>query len=241
MNAYTTESSPEFSATEAVVVRDLRKTYSVAGGELEILNGLDLTVDSGEMVAIVGESGSGKSTLLHILGTLDRPTSGTVMIGGQNPFGYTLDQLTKFRRERVGFVFQFHNLLPEFTALENVMMPKMIAGVQADPLLGSELLELVGLGGRIKHRPGELSGGEQQRVAIARALINRPLLILADEPTGALDSRTGEKVFQLFHKIQSEKKLTSILATHNANIASRCNRIFRLENGRLQEINRGYV
>jgi lipoprotein-releasing system ATP-binding protein len=224
-----------------VCVADLTKTYPSVRGPLEILRGIDLTVFEGDMVAIMGQSGSGKSTLLHILGTIDRPTSGILRFGNQDPFALSAEDLARFRRQSVGFVFQYHNLLPEFTALENVMMPRLISGNHSDDKAGAELLELVGLGDRLRHRPGELSGGEQQRVAIARALVNQPLLVLADEPTGALDNLTGEKVFQLFQKIQREKKLTSILATHNANIANRCNKLFRLENGRLQQISQGYV
>ncbi|MCI0418942.1 MAG: ABC transporter ATP-binding protein [Acidobacteria bacterium] len=219
----------------------LTKIYSDVGEPLEILRGIDLTLYKGEMIAIVGQSGSGKSTFLHILGTIDRPSSGSIRFGDQNPFALNAEELAKFRRRSIGFVFQFHNLLPEFTALENVLMPRLISGNHSGDKLGVELLELVGLGHRLKHRPAELSGGEQQRVAIARALVNSPLLILADEPTGALDSQSGELVFQLFQKIQREKNLTSILATHNASIAKRCNRLFRLENGRLHEINQQYV
>jgi lipoprotein-releasing system ATP-binding protein len=226
---------------EAVKVEGLTKTYPGVTEPLQILQGIDLTLYKGEIVAIVGQSGSGKSTLLHILGTIDRPTSGSVRFGDQNPFALKADELARFRHRSIGFVFQFHNLLPEFTALENVMMPRLIAGHRSDDGLGVELLELVGLGSRLRHRPGELSGGEQQRVAIARALVNNPLLVLADEPTGALDNQTGEVVFQLFQRIQQEKNLTSILATHNARIANRCNRLFRLENGRLQEISQHYV
>jgi lipoprotein-releasing system ATP-binding protein len=225
----------------AVQVEGLTKTYPGVTEPLQILQGIDLTIYKGEIIAIVGQSGSGKSTLLHILGTIDRPTSGSVRFGDQNPFELNAEELAKFRRRSIGFVFQFHNLLPEFTALENVMMPKLIAGHRSDERMGVELLELVGLGNRLKHRPGELSGGEQQRVAIARALVNNPLLILADEPTGALDNQTGELVFQLFQKIQREKNLTSILATHNASIANRCNRLFRLENSRLHESSQHYV
>ncbi len=224
-----------------VQVENLTKVFSGVGESLEILKGIDLTVLEGEMIAIMGQSGSGKSSLLHILGTIDRPTGGTVHFGGQNPFLLGSRELAQFRRQSVGFVFQFHNLLPEFTALENVMMPLLISGGERNEKMGVELLELVGLGHRLSHRPGELSGGEQQRVAIARALINNPLLVLADEPTGALDNQTGELVFQLFQRIQREKKLTSILATHNANIAKRCSRLLRLENGRLQETGQLYV
>jgi len=226
---------------EVVKVEGLIKTYPGVTEPLQILQGIDLTIYKGEIIAIVGQSGSGKSTLLHILGTIDRPTSGTVRFGDQNPFELSAEELAKFRRRSIGFVFQFHNLLPEFTALENVMMPKLIAGHRSDERMGVELLDLVGLGDRQKHRPGELSGGEQQRVAIARAMVNNPLLILADEPTGALDNQTGELVFQLFQKLQREKNLTSILATHNASIANRCNRLFRLENSRLHESSQPYV
>jgi lipoprotein-releasing system ATP-binding protein len=229
------------SSEKAVEIESLTKRFEGVSGPLDILQGIDLTIYKGEIIAIVGQSGSGKSTLLHILGTIDRPTSGTVRFGDQNPFELSAEELAKFRRRSIGFVFQFHNLLPEFTALENVLMPRLIAGHRSDERMGVELLELVGLGNRLKHRPGELSGGEQQRVAIARALVNNPLLILADEPTGALDNQTGELVFQLFQKIQREKNLTSILATHNASIANRCNRLFRLENSRLHEISQHYV
>ena len=222
-------------------VTGLTKVFPGVRGPLEILCGIDLTIYRGEMVAIVGQSGSGKSTLLHILGTIDRPTAGTVRFGDQDPFALKPEALAKFRRQFVGFVFQFHNLLPEFTALENVMMPRLIAGNHTDDKVGAELLELVGLGERLRHRPGELSGGEQQRVAIARALVNHPALVLADEPTGGLDNQTGERVFELLQNIQLEKKLTSILATHNVNIAKRCNRLFRLANGRLLEINQDHV
>ena len=222
-------------------VTGLTKVFPGVRGPLEILCGIDLTIYRGEMVAIVGQSGSGKSTLLHILGTIDRPTAGTVRFGDQDPFALKPEALAKFRRQFVGFVFQFHNLLPEFTALENVMMPRLIAGNHTDDKVGAELLELVGLGERLRHRPGELSGGEQQRVAIARALVNHPALVLADEPTGGLDNQTGERVFDLLQDIQQEKKLTSILATHNVNIARRCSRLFRLASGRLLEINQDHV
>jgi lipoprotein-releasing system ATP-binding protein len=226
---------------DVVRARDIKKTFRNTGEPLEILKGIDLTAHQGEMIAIVGESGSGKSTLLHILGALDRPTDGSVHFGETDIYCLNPEALAEFRRHSVGFIFQFHNLLPEFTALENVLMPRMIAGDPVDEHLGIELLTLVGLGDRLRHRPGELSGGEQQRVAIARALVNNPALILADEPTGSLDGQTGERVFELFRKIQQQKNLTSILATHNANIALRCNRILRLENGFLHVISQTYV
>src|SRR6266850_4720176 len=213
----------------------ITKSYSTVGGFLQILQGVNLNIYPGEIVAIVGQSGSGKSTLLHILGALDRPSGGTVHFGSQNIFDLVDEELARFRRHSIGFIFQFHNLLPEFTAVENVMMPRRIRGEELDERVGVQLLEMVGLGGRLNHRPGELSGGEQQRVAMARALVNRPQLVLADEPTGSLDYQTGEVVFNVFQEIQREKNLTSILATHNVKIACRCNRIFRLENGTLQE------
>jgi len=219
----------------------ITKSYSTVGGFLQILQGVNLNIYPGEIVAIVGQSGSGKSTLLHILGALDRPSGGTVHFGRQNIFDLADDELARFRRLSIGFIFQFHNLLPEFTAVENVMMPRRIRGEELDERVGVQLLEMVGLGGRLNHRPGELSGGEQQRVAMARALVNRPQLVLADEPTGSLDYQTGEVVFNVFQEIQREKNLTSILATHNVKIACRCNRIFRLENGTLQETSKNYV
>ena len=219
----------------------VKKSYPTVSGPLQILQGVYLSIYPGEIVAIVGQSGSGKSTLLHILGALDRPTGGTVHFGNQNIFDLADDELAKFRRHSIGFIFQFHNLLPEFTAIENVMMPRRIVEKDLDERVGVQLLEMVGLGHRLNHRPGELSGGEQQRVALARSLVNHPRLVLADEPTGSLDYQTGEVVFNVFQEIQREKNLTSILATHNDKMARRCNRIFRLENGILQETSKNYV
>lgn len=220
---------------------DIKRSFVTINEDLEILRGIDLTLSSGEMVAVIGQSGSGKSTLLHILGGLDRPSEGTVYFGEENIFRYGTVELAQFRRHSIGFIFQFHNLLPEFTALENVMMPRMIAGENVDEKWGIELLNRVGLKERMKHRPGELSGGEQQRVAIARALVNHPALILADEPTGNLDNVTAEHVFELFREVQREKKLTSLLATHNGKIASRCDRVLLLENGLLSDVTNDYV
>ena len=225
----------------AIEVQDLDKFYSMPGQRLEVLKGLNLTVSPGEMVAVVGQSGSGKSTLLHILGALDRPTSGSVRFGGVDLQELDAEGLAEFRRSSVGFVFQFHNLLPEFSAVENVSMPQRISGNFRDKGTEREMLALVGLDARLHHRPGELSGGEQQRVAIARALVNRPRLVLADELTGNLDSRTGTRVFELFREIQRDKKHTSIVVTHNARIASKCDRILKLENGSLQAVGGAHV
>lgn len=232
---------PNQSPAPTIEVKDLDKCYSMPNERLEVLKGLNLTVSPGEMIAVVGQSGSGKSTLLHILGALDRPTSGSVRFGTLDLQDLDAEELAEFRRSSVGFVFQFHNLLPEFSALENVNMPRRIAGTYVDDRIGMELLALVGLEKRLHHRPGELSGGEQQRVAIARALVNHPRLVLADEPTGNLDSQTGAKVFELFRKVQCDKKHTSILATHNARIAAKCDRILKLENGTLQSANGPHV
>ena len=218
----------------AIEVERLDKFYFTPNERLEVLKGLDLTVHPGEMIAIVGQSGSGKSTLLHILGALDRPTRGSVRFGTLDLQDLDAEGLAEFRRSSLGFVFQFHNLLPEFSALENVSVPQRIAGNYVDDRKGMELLALVGLEKRLHHQPGELSGGEQQRVAIARALVNQPQLVLADEPTGNLDSQTGTMVFELFRKLQRDKKHTSILVTHNARIAAKCDRILKLENGTLQ-------
>ncbi len=218
----------------AIEVERLDKFYFTPNERLEVLKGLDLTVYPGEMIAIVGQSGSGKSTLLHILGALDRPSRGSVRFGTLDLQDLDAEGLAEFRRSSLGFVFQFHNLLPEFSALENVSVPQRIAGNYVDDRKGMELLALVGLEKRLHHQPGELSGGEQQRVAIARALVNQPQLVLADEPTGNLDSQTGTMVFELFRKLQRDKKHTSILVTHNARIAAKCDRILKLENGTLQ-------
>jgi lipoprotein-releasing system ATP-binding protein len=229
------------TCSAAIRAVDIRRSFVTINETLEILRGIQLTIEPGEMVAVVGQSGSGKSTLLHILGALDRPTGGQVFFGEKDIFRFDNQELARFRRHSIGFIFQFHNLLSEFTALENVLMPRLIAGEIPDESVGRNLLERVGLGPRCHHRPGELSGGEQQRVAIARALVNQPRLVLADEPTGSLDSNTAERVFELFREVQREKNLTSLLATHNVKIASRCDRIFQLETGVLREIVNDYV
>ena len=213
----------------------IRKQYTVGGTELMVLRDLALTVDAGEMVAIVGASGVGKSTLLHILGGLDRVSEGRISVGGTEITTLADADLVAFRNRQVGFVFQFHHLLPEFTALENAEMPLRIARAPMDEgrLRATELLTRVGLAGRLTHRPGMLSGGEQQRVAVARALVMRPAILLADEPTGDLDEQTADALHALLKEMHAAYGLTSVIATHNPRLAAACDRVLRLEGGRL--------
>jgi lipoprotein-releasing system ATP-binding protein len=215
--------------------RGVVKSYPVGGAPLTVLRNLDLEVVAGEMVAIMGASGVGKSTLLHVLGGLDRVDQGMVTIDGVELTALPDVELVAFRNRRVGFVFQFHHLLPEFSALENAEMPMRIARM---PMAGArpraeELLRRVGLGERLVHRPGMLSGGEQQRVAVARALVMRPAVLLADEPTGDLDEATADSLHALLREMHQAYGLTSIIATHNPRLAAACDRILRLEGGRL--------
>jgi len=220
-----------------VEVVDLAKSYRTPNGALAVLRGLSLRVARGEMVAIVGASGVGKSTLLHVLGGLDRAEQGSVRIGGEDIAAMSDPDLVGFRNRHVGFVFQFHHLLPEFTALENVMMPLRIARrpvAQAKPRAES-LLARVGLSERLTHRPGMLSGGEQQRVAMARALAMAPSLLVADEPTGNLDEHTAEALHELLREMHRDAGLTSVIATHNARLAALCDRVLRLEDGQLRD------
>ena len=223
--------------TAAVSARGIVKSYHVGETTLTILRELDLTVHAGEMVAIVGASGVGKSTLLHLLGGLDSADKGVVTIGGANVTTMTDGDRVAFRNRRVGFVFQFHHLLPEFSAIENTEMPMRIARIpiaDARPR-AEELLRRVGLGERLTHRPGMLSGGEQQRVAVARALVMNPDVLFADEPTGNLDERTAESLHELLREMHAAYGLTSIIATHNPRLASACDRVLRLESGKLQD------
>jgi len=211
----------------------LSKTYVSAQRPLTIFDGLHLAVERGERVAIVGESGSGKSTLLHLLGGLDRATSGRILFDEIDIAQYSPGQLADYRNRRIGFVWQIHHLLPEFTAAENVAMPLLIRGVShADARqIALKQLDRVGLSDRAHHRSGELSGGEQQRVVLARALAGDPAFLLADEPTGNLDTRTGERIFDLLDYLHSSQKLTMVLVTHNRQFASRCDRVLLLQNG----------
>jgi lipoprotein-releasing system ATP-binding protein len=219
-------------------VSRLCKGYQSGDQRLEILVDLSMTVDEGEMVAITGVSGSGKSTLLHLIGGMDRPDSGSIRILDRDISKLTVLELSGFRNNTIGFVFQFHYLLPEFTALENVTMPLLLRGISPEAANepAQALLKDVGLNERGHHRPGELSGGEQQRVALARALVGKPRLLLADEPTGNLDPQTGHVVGELFRTLHAKHNLTSIIATHNERLAAICSSIFRLENGRLTAI-----
>ncbi len=203
-------------------------------GSLPVLKGIDLEINKGELVTIVGASGAGKSTLLHILGTLDRPDAGQVLINNTDVFALKEKELAAFRNQTIGFVFQFHHLLPEFTALENVCMPAFIAGKEAKEK-GRELLEMLGLKDRLGHLPSQLSGGEQQRVAVARALINDPAIIFADEPSGNLDSRNAEELHQLFFRLRNDLGQTFVIVTHNEHLANLADRKLEMTDGRMDQ------
>lgn len=215
--------------------QDIHKSFGHDGNVIEVLKGINVSIDKGEMIAVVGASGSGKTTLLQILGTLDTPTSGTIEFEGQDLTRSSENQLSRHRNRNVGFIFQFHHLLPEFTALENVMMPGLIQGVEKNNLRKNaiELLDQVNLSHREDHRSGELSGGEQQRVALARALIMQPALLLADEPTGNLDSQSGRKVFDLLQEMSRSLSLAVIMVTHNQELAADMDHCLTLKDGLL--------
>ncbi|MBX7222955.1 MAG: ABC transporter ATP-binding protein [Blastocatellia bacterium] len=214
----------------------LCRTYVTATERLTIFENLFLTISKGEQVAITGASGVGKSTLLHLLGGLDRPTAGTVTINGTDIWQLRAPELARFRNTSVGFVFQFHHLLPEFSAVENIQMPMLMQGISRNESAkrAETLLDRVGLSTRRHHRPAELSGGESQRIALARALANNPPLLLADEPTGNLDERTGESIHTLLTELHGERGLTSVIVTHNPALAARCDRVLHFEHGQLQ-------
>jgi lipoprotein-releasing system ATP-binding protein len=227
-------------AAPVIVASNVKKSFQHMGRTLDVLRGIDLTIDEGEMVGIVGQSGAGKSTLLHCIGTLDIITSGSLRIDGAELTDLSGAKLAALRNKTIGFVFQFHHLLPEFNALENVLMPGLIQGRSRRDMeaRASALLEEVGLKERMLHRPGELSGGEQQRVALARALVLEPKVLLADEPSGNLDSRTSDQIHQLFYDINSTRKTTIVIVTHNPTLAAGMPRVVTLRDGRVERDDR---
>jgi lipoprotein-releasing system ATP-binding protein len=223
-------------AEALVIIEDLKKSFQHMGRTLDVLKGIDLNIYAGQILAIVGQSGAGKSTLLHCMGTLDLPSSGRIRLGGEELTTMSGSRLAAVRNRDIGFVFQFHHLLPEFTALENIMVPGLIQGRPRKEMerRAQALLEEVGLTSRASHRPGELSGGEQQRVAVARALALDPKLVLADEPTGNLDSATSDAIHELFFQINREHGTTIIVVTHNPAFAERMPRVVRMRDGRVE-------
>ncbi len=224
-------------ASPFVEIQNLTKTHYLGQQRVDILNDINLSIRSQEIVSIIGASGAGKSTLLHIMGTLDQPTQGSIAYEGQNLQGMTESALADFRNRRLGFVFQFHHLLPEFTALENTFLPALIQKQSRAKAreAAKSLLNEVGLSHRMNHKPGELSGGEQQRVAVARALIQSPDLVLADEPTGNLDSHTGEALFKTLRKLNQQRGTAFVIVTHNHQLAEESDRLIHLEDGRITE------
>ncbi len=212
-----------------IIAEDIHKSY----GSLEVLKGINLRIEEGEIVSVVGASGAGKTTLLHILGTLDSYNRGRVLIGGHDISEMSDRQLSAFRNHHIGFIFQFHHLLPEFTAEENVAIPAFIGGKgrREGLIRARDLLEMMGLGGRLDHKPSELSGGEQQRVAVARALVNNPVVVLADEPSGNLDSRSAESLHQLFFDLRRRLQQTFVIVTHNESLASMADRTLSMRDG----------
>ena len=220
-----------------IILTNLSKTFVKDGNKIEVLRNLNLEIKKGDSLAVVGVSGAGKSTLIHILGTLDHPTSGTLSLAGKNVFEWSEKKIAAFRNSTIGFVFQFNNLLPEFSALENAMMPALISGMPKQQAIrrASQLLDEVGLEHRLKHKPGELSGGEQQRVAIARALVMDPEILLADEPTGNLDTETGKKIEDILVNLNTTKKITLIVVTHNKLLADRMSGRIGLRDGKIYD------
>jgi len=221
-----------------IEVKDLNKYFVKDGGRIEVIKNLNLTIEEGQSMAILGASGAGKSTLLHVLGTLDHPSSGTVLYHKMDVFSWGERKLAEFRNKKIGFVFQFHHLLPEFSSLENTMMPALICGQSKKKARSRAeiILNDVGLGDRITHKPGELSGGEQQRVAVARALMMEPEVLLADEPTGNLDTETGEKVGDLLLDFNRTKGITLIVVTHNQSLAQKMSRSIGLKDGKISTL-----
>lgn len=230
--------SPARDAGEVIGAQGLGKTYAEGKLRTPVFDGLDLRVDAGETVAILGASGAGKSTLLHLLGGLDTPSAGEVYVAGQRMSALSDADRGRLRNRALGFVYQFHHLLPEFTALENVMLPVLLNGsaVADASTRARELLESVGLGHRLGHKPGELSGGERQRAAVARALVNRPACVLGDEPTGNLDEKTAAKVFELMLELNRAERTSLVLVTHDRSLARRLDRVLELHEGRLREL-----
>jgi len=219
-----------------IAVDALSKNFITDRGKVEVLKEVSLNISAGARIAIVGASGAGKTTFMHLLGGLDKPTSGSVTFAGKDIFSYSASELDAFRNRSIGFVFQFHQLLPEFTALENVMMPALIArdSVQDARMKAAEILAAVGLDHRLDHKPGQLSGGEQQRVAIARSLVMSPRLLLADEPTGNLDSATSDEILALLDRLHQKRDLTMVVVTHSEKVATHMDRIVRMVDGRMQ-------
>lgn len=238
MNNNKTSNTADNQGSDIIfAAKGISKYYPTGNQRLEVLKDINLTLATGKMAAIVGASGCGKTTLLHILGALDRPSSGNLYFDNNDVFQKNNSELALFRNRTVGFVFQFHHLLPEFSALENIMMPGMISGKDRSEIIddAADLLKKVGLANRSDHRVGELSGGEQQRVALARAMIMKPALLLADEPTGNLDAKTGNKVFDLLQEIHSTRNMSTVMVTHNHELAEKMDQCLTLEDGILHE------
>ena len=235
------KSSHDHEVDVALEIKNIYRTYSQGNLLLDVLKGVDFSLKPGEMVALVGPSGSGKSTLLHLAGLIEKPTSGSIFLRGINCSELSDFARTQLRSRDIGFIYQFHHLLPEFTALENVMMPQLIAGLHKTEATQRArlLLDMVGLSSRVNHRPSRLSGGEQQRVAIVRSIANVPRLVLADEPTGNLDPETSITVFQQLREIIHRSKIAMLVATHNMELASKMDRIVAMEGGKIRQLNSG--